>query len=195
MRNIMRMHTECNFFLCVFAVPDLREPDAGCRRYTGVTRARGLQHARSKSRVIHTPRPYQRGQLPPQPSQKYPRFPSHARSCKETTRAKNKVWNARDLERARSIPPPPKPSKVLGSEHNAAGGGVKGSTATHRPPPRGSISGGGSSRSLSSKDRARRELDSWQIRFEPPLRFRQNMRRCFLFSWGAVLMYLCGSFR
>ncbi|CAM9739817.1 unnamed protein product [Ectocarpus sp. 6 AP-2014] len=74
-------------------------------------------------------------------------------SCKETARAKAKVWNARDLERARSIPPPPKPSRVLGSEHNAAGGGVKGSTATRRPPQRGSVTGGGSSRSLSSKDR------------------------------------------
>ncbi|CAB1105899.1 unnamed protein product [Ectocarpus sp. CCAP 1310/34] len=75
------------------------------------------------------------------------------KACKETARAKAKVWNARDLERARSIPSPPKPTRVLGSEHNAAGGGVKGSTATHRPPQRGSDTGGGSSRSLSSKDR------------------------------------------
>ncbi|CAM9609344.1 unnamed protein product [Ectocarpus fasciculatus] len=76
------------------------------------------------------------------------------KSCKETARAKAKVWNARDLERARSIPPPPKASRVLaGNDHNAGGGGVKGSTAAHRPP-RGSVSGGGSSRSLPSKDRA-----------------------------------------
>ncbi|CAM9796586.1 unnamed protein product [Ectocarpus sp. 4 AP-2014] len=75
------------------------------------------------------------------------------KSCKETARAKAKVWNARDLERARSIPSPQKPSRVLGSEHNDAGGGVKGSAATHRPPQRGSVSGGGSSRSLFSKDR------------------------------------------
>ncbi|CAM9327393.1 unnamed protein product, partial [Hapterophycus canaliculatus] len=32
------------------------------------------------------------------------------KSCKDTTRAKAKVWNLRDLERARSIPPPGKPS-------------------------------------------------------------------------------------
>ncbi|CAM9866966.1 unnamed protein product, partial [Ectocarpus sp. 12 AP-2014] len=75
------------------------------------------------------------------------------KSCKETARAKVKVWNARDLERARSIPPPPKPSRVVGTEYNAASGGVKGSTATHRPPQRRSATGGGSSRSLSSKDR------------------------------------------
>lgn len=50
---------------------------------------------------------------------------SITRACKETRRAKAKVWNLRDLERARCIPPPPLAT-------GATNGGGKVSTAIRR---------------------------------------------------------------
>lgn len=73
------------------------------------------------------------------------------RSSKETTRAKAKVWNARDLDRLRSIPPPPKPSVAVGGTGGTGGGRV--SAAIQRLSAAGSKSGGigGSSRKISCR--------------------------------------------
>lgn len=86
------------------------------------------------------------------------------RGCKETRRAKAKVWNTRDLDRARSIPPPVPPTITgengnrnktsaaikrlsdAGTARRLSSGSSKTNLLKNSDPPKGREEGGGNKR-------------------------------------------------